>query len=859
MPENLVRRVAVVAVAVAVASVSVAVLSGHPPAARAAAAPGTTVRASVTTGGEQSPDGGQAQELSADGTAVAFTSTARLDDLDGETTDVYVRDLRRNRTVLISRGQLVRDSGSGGGTSTPHYDSGDGGDGGDIEFREVPANGTSTSPTISADGRYVAFVTQADNILPEDDDTDHDLLVCDRDPDGDGEFDETREDGARDYEYFRVNEPQTYSEGYHRIDYPSYPKLADDASRIVWQDLSLSPRTNCPVPVVRTAVLRVAGGPVLEPARTEIVETPLPGGLLPARQSQPDVSADGRYVVLAAAYEPTSGPFDAILRKDMTTGTALRVDLDEDGEYLSRDRSTRVSAPAISAAGTEIAFEAEAYVDNCTSHRGCWQATGQPVVYVVRLAADDAFVDSIVASRDNTGEVVNGFTPALSGDGRFLAFGTDNVGVHDGEDGQVGESSCLNRSSDYSARSGLPPTTPGRDRRTVCQIVVRDLVTDREQDPRLPGTLVSGRDCARATCAGNADSVDVSLSHNGSTVAFDSAATDLVPADDNERIDVFVRTFQPQLTADPSPLEFGDVGMGDTADRTVRLDHVGTGPLTVAEISVSGKDFTVGPHTCTVVLQQTDACEVSVRFTPSEAQPREGTLVVTTTDDREFTVPLQGKGTTEPTGPPAGARFAAGPDPLTFGDRLLLSDGPAAAVTVTNGGQSPLIVTAVTVVSATPGDYAIASDTCTAARVLPNASCQVTVRFSPTAPLARPAVLRFTDNAVGGPHLVGLTGNGSTPAVAVSPAVTQPGRVVVVTGTGFPPNRALTMTGMPGLTTLTTDATGGFRREWLVLPKSSIGTRVVTATVVGFPAITSARPVLIVAPSVSPAEFVVRG
>lgn len=58
------------------------------------------------------------------------------------------------------------------------------------------ANGASSRPKISADGRYVAFVSAASNLVPGDTNGVADVFVHDRDADGDGIFDE-REPGAR--------------------------------------------------------------------------------------------------------------------------------------------------------------------------------------------------------------------------------------------------------------------------------------------------------------------------------------------------------------------------------------------------------------------------------------------------------------------------------------------------------------------------------------------------------------------------------------------------------------------------------------------------------------------------------------
>ncbi len=81
-------------------------------------------------------------KLSADGRFVAFATTAtNLDpaDTDAAVPDVYVRDVRTGGTTLVSRA--------------------DGPDG-------AKGDGASDAPAISADGRYVAFVSEATNLNP---------------------------------------------------------------------------------------------------------------------------------------------------------------------------------------------------------------------------------------------------------------------------------------------------------------------------------------------------------------------------------------------------------------------------------------------------------------------------------------------------------------------------------------------------------------------------------------------------------------------------------------------------------------------------------------------------------------------
>jgi Tol biopolymer transport system component len=112
----------------------------------------TTVRASVASSGVQADAASWSPVISGDGRAVVFTSDATNlvgDDTNG-LADVFVRDLLTGTTVRASVG-------TGG----------------------VQGNGASGSPAISANGRWVAFVSEAKNLVPGDSTVWQDVFVRD--------------------------------------------------------------------------------------------------------------------------------------------------------------------------------------------------------------------------------------------------------------------------------------------------------------------------------------------------------------------------------------------------------------------------------------------------------------------------------------------------------------------------------------------------------------------------------------------------------------------------------------------------------------------------------------------------------
>jgi Tol biopolymer transport system component len=92
-------------------------------------------RVSVRVNGDEASRGGSEAVISADGRMVAFSSTSRLKARSPRWRSIYVRDLRTQRLDLAS-----------------------------VNGQEEPATRSSYDPSISDDGRFVAFTSEASNI-----------------------------------------------------------------------------------------------------------------------------------------------------------------------------------------------------------------------------------------------------------------------------------------------------------------------------------------------------------------------------------------------------------------------------------------------------------------------------------------------------------------------------------------------------------------------------------------------------------------------------------------------------------------------------------------------------------------------
>ena len=122
----------------------------------------TITRVSVLASGAQLPRGDSIlPSLSADGRWLAFASTAALGhdaEADGPGNEKRTRPLRQVFLRDAVGGKLTRVSRAG--ASQP--------------------NGDSSLPAISADGRFVAFVSEASNLSPDDGNRTADIFLFDR-------------------------------------------------------------------------------------------------------------------------------------------------------------------------------------------------------------------------------------------------------------------------------------------------------------------------------------------------------------------------------------------------------------------------------------------------------------------------------------------------------------------------------------------------------------------------------------------------------------------------------------------------------------------------------------------------------
>jgi hypothetical protein len=139
---------------------------------------------------------------------------------------------------------------------------------------------------------------------------------------------------------------------------------------------------------------------------------------------------------------------------------------------------------------------------------------------------------------------------------------------------------------------------------------------------------------ALAGGAAGGQNVGPAVGGNGRYVAWSSVSPNLVAGDENRLSDVFLRDLPPVPTLAPPLIDFGTRATGVAGPPAAAiLSNAGWGPMTGAGSTIDGAaapDYAVLFDGCTGrTLHRTEACTVTVSYTPTAPGERLATLRVT--------------------------------------------------------------------------------------------------------------------------------------------------------------------------------------------------------------------------------------
>ena len=406
-------------------------LGGHvgtdsPPAAVAAA--GTTERVSVSSSGGQANATSCCSAISGDGRFVAFRSQA-TNLVAGDTNatgDIFVHDRQTGATTRVSVDSAGNEG--NGGSSSPAIS----GDGRFVAFQSAAtnlvagdtnaikdifvhdrqtgattrvsvdsagaqANDNSFRPAISDDGRFVAFRSDATNLVAGDTNGVRDVFVHDR------------QTGATE----RVSVDSAGAQGNDRSDNPDISRdgrfvaFASYASNLVAGHINLCGTQSCQDTFVHDRQTGI----------TELVSVDSGGAQGEGPSSSPAISGNGRFVViwsLAPNLVPgdTNGEFDVFVH-DRQTGTTERVNVSSTGAQANDASFVGDSSDD----GRLIGFYS--YATNLVVGDTTGGFNGSDIFIHDRQTGATTRVS--VDSAGNEANA-NSNSPSLSADGRFIAF-----------------------------------------------------------------------------------------------------------------------------------------------------------------------------------------------------------------------------------------------------------------------------------------------------------------------------------------------------------------------------------------------------------------------------------------------------
>ena len=459
---------------------------------------GAVVRATVDSGGSNPNNYSSGAALAADASAVAFVSFATdlVANDSNEAGDVFLRELPGGPTTLLSAD--------------------------DVPFTEP--NNASYHPVVSADGRYVAFESSANNLVPGDG-RDWDVFLYDR------QLDETAIVSLR---YWG---PSTNSGAYE-------PDISDDGNRIAYRSYDNNIVEDDENGYTDVFVYdRLAGS-------TTRVSVASAGSESNEASYAPAISGDGNVVAFESYADnlvagDNNGVNDIFVH-DLTTGETTRVSVSSTGEEGDGDAYD----PALSEDGRYVVFESYAgnLVDNDFNGTNDVfvhdRDTGQTTLVSVTPWDEAAAYDSWGAS--------------ISADGRYVAFASSSYDLVDGDwngaynifvrDLWVGVTVKVTHAPDGGPtdNGSWLPDLSADGRYVTFESVASNLVADDtngERDAflydRLTGETARLSESAGGD-EGNETSYDPVISTDGTTPVFTSEASNLVPGDTYGYADTFV-------------------------------------------------------------------------------------------------------------------------------------------------------------------------------------------------------------------------------------------------------------------------------------------------------------------------------
>ena len=412
-------------------------------------------------------------------------------------------------------------------------------------------NAYSGNPSISADGRFVAFYSEASNLVPGDTNDETDIFVRDRLT---NTITRVSVDSAGNQANRNSSTPSISADGrfvaFESFAFNLVPGDTNSSYDIFVRD-TLTNTTTC------VSVDSAGNQANIDFVRPTPVNTPtrvsfdLAANQLNAYSDNASISADGRFVAFSSdATNLVPGDTNRdedIFVRDRLTNTTTRVSVDSAGNQANS--GSYIFTSSISADGRFVAFSSDAtnLVPGDTNRERDIFVRDTLTNTTTRVSFDSA------GNQGNDGSN----TPSISADGRFVPFESYASNLVPGDTNRQRDIFVRDLSTNTTTRVsvdsagnqkniGSDNPSISADGRFVAfesedlNTRVGDLLI-RDLDIFVRDTLTNTTTNVSVDSAGNpGEGSNPSISADGRFVAFDSASSNLVPGDTNNRFDSFV-------------------------------------------------------------------------------------------------------------------------------------------------------------------------------------------------------------------------------------------------------------------------------------------------------------------------------
>jgi beta-propeller repeat-containing protein/centrosomal CEP192-like protein len=236
-------------------------------------------------------------------------------------------------------------------------------------------------------------------------------------------------------------------------------------------------------------------------------------------------------------------------------------------------------------------------------------------------------------------------------------------------------------------------------------------------------------------------------------------------------------TDAPATAVDPGIVAFQQAGDTTAVQSGVAITDLGSSPLTISNVTVTGDGFSLVANDCTTVAAAGGGCGLNLQYSPTSTSNGTGTLVIT---DNSAGSPH----TIQLVSVPGQDTVQLSPSTLNFGDQTIGGVSASQRVVLTNTANSPL--QSIRIQASSQFNE---TNSCTTS-LSANAFCYIDVTFAPTTAATTTGTISITDNAFGSPQTVALTGTGQT---STSPPGTPPSTPPGI-GLGAAPGGATSVT-----------------------------------------------------------------